>query len=454
MQPILTAAEMRAAEAAAVQAGTSEGELMERAGAGAATAIRRFIGLRPTLVLCGPGNNGGDGYVIARLLRDAGAEVRVAALAPPRSEAAREAAQRWQGPVERIDDAAPATILVDALFGTGLARGLDEALAERLRSLAVAAEHRVATDLPSGVAADDGAILSPVPAFDLTVTFGSLKPAHLLQPAAALMGKLHVVDIGIEARSRLQRIERPRIAPPGPKDHKYTRGYVAVVAGKMPGAAALTASAAMRSGAGYVAIDAATQIVGVPSAVVQRGRVLEDGRIGAVAIGPGLGRGEEGRRRLEEALASGRSLVLDADGLVQLAGLGLERIAGLEAILTPHEGEFETLFGSIGGSKVERAREAAARADAVVVLKGADTVIAAPDGRAAIASPASAWLASAGTGDVLTGIIAARRAAGREAFESACEGVWLHGRAARIAGAGLIADDLVEALPAVLALCR
>jgi ADP-dependent NAD(P)H-hydrate dehydratase / NAD(P)H-hydrate epimerase len=455
VQPILTAAEMRAAEAAVVQAGTGESALMERAGAGAAAAIRRFIGLRPTLVLCGPGNNGGDGYVIARLLQEAGAEVRVAALAPPRSGAAREAAGRWQGPVERVGDGAPAAVLVDALFGTGLVRKLDEELVERLAWLAAAAEHRVAVDLPSGVSTDDGAILSPVPAFDLTITFGSLKPAHLLQPAAAQMGKLHVVDIGVEASSALRLIGRPRIASPGPGDHKYTRGYVAVVAGEMPGAAALTASAALRGGAGYVALDAAVNLSGVPRAIVQRaGGWLQDRRIGAIAIGPGLGRGEEGRRHVEEALASERPLVLDADALVHIAGLGLERIAGRDTILTPHEGEFEKLFGIIGGSKVERARAAAVRADAVVVLKGTDTVIAAPDGRAAIASPASPWLASAGTGDVLTGIIAATRAAGRGAFDAACEGVWLHGQAARIAGAGLIADDLVEALPAALALCR
>ncbi|MEA3046341.1 MAG: ADP-dependent NAD(P)H-hydrate dehydratase / NAD(P)H-hydrate epimerase, partial [Sphingomonadales bacterium] len=229
---------------------------------------------------------------------------------------------------------------------------------------------------------------------------------------------------------------------PGSGDHKYTRGYVAVLAGEMPGASALTAVAALRAGAGYVRLIG-QHVAGMPHAVVQGPgdpeALLADARIGAVALGPGFGRGADAARLLDMAIASGRPLVLDADALI--AG----RIpAG--AILTPHEGEFARLFPALTGSKVEKARAAAAQSGAVIVYKGPDTVVAAPGGRAAIAPPAPHWLASAGTGDVLTGVIAAQRAAGLQPFEAACAGVWLHGRAAERAGPGLIADDLIAHL--------
>jgi len=454
MRIVLTAAEMRAAEEAAIAAGTPVATLMERAGAAAAEAIRRFAGPLPALVLCGPGNNGGDGYVVARELAARGVAVRVAALAEPNSEAARAARDAWGGRPEPLTEAAPAPLLIDALFGTGLARPLDAAAAGRLAELAAAARVRVAIDLPSGAATDDGAILSAVPDFDLTVTFQTLKPSHLLQPAARHMGRIVVADIGIAAASRLHEIARPRLRLPGPDDHKYSRGYVAVIAGEMPGASALAAAAALRAGAGYVRIFAEALVEGVPAAVVQApGRGFAgDPRIGALALGPGLGAGMTGRERLETALDAGAPLVLDADALNLLAGSELIALDG--AILTPHEGEFARLFGALPGSKVERARAAAARAGAVVMLKGADTVVAAPDGRAAIAPPASPWLASAGTGDVLTGIVAAMRASGMDPFEAACAGAWLQGRAAQLAGPALIADDLVAHLAAAVAECR
>ena len=255
-RPILTADEMRAAEAAAIAAGTPVGTLMERAGAAAADEIWAYAGPVPALVLCGPGNNGGDGYVVARLLRERGMEVRVAASAEPRSDAARIAHERWTGAVEPIDRVAPAPLLIDALFGTGLGRPLDERLVERLCGLAAQATIRAAVDLPSGAATDDGALLSRVPDFDLTVTFQTLKPSHLLQPAARHMGRIVIADIGIAAASRLHVIDRPSLRAPGPEDHKYSRGYVAVVAGEMPGASALTAAAAARAGAGYVRLFA------------------------------------------------------------------------------------------------------------------------------------------------------------------------------------------------------
>ncbi|HEX6376669.1 MAG TPA: NAD(P)H-hydrate dehydratase [Allosphingosinicella sp.] len=453
---ILTAAEMRAAEAAAIAAGTPARRLMERAGAGAAEAIWRFAGPLPALILCGPGNNGGDGYVVARRLAERGSAVRVAASAEPRGPDAQAARAAWGGPVESLAEAASAPLLVDALFGTGLARPLDEGLSERLCALAGAARVQVAIDLPSGVATDDGHILSPVPDFDLTVTFATLKPSHRLQPAARHMGRIAIADIGLAAESRLHEVAAPRLAAPGPDDHKYRRGYVAVVAGRMPGAAALAADAALRGGAGYVRLIARAPVAGTARAVVQGGgvEILEDGRVGAVAAGPGLGTGEAEADLLDLVIAAGLPAVLDADALTLLAKAGLDRLhrATSLPILTPHAGEFARLFPDIPGSKVDQARTAAAQARAVIVCKGADTVIAAPDGRAAIAAP-PAWLATAGTGDVLTGLIAAMRARGLDAFEAACAGVWLQGRAAELAGPGLVADDLLTCLPAALVEC-
>jgi hydroxyethylthiazole kinase-like uncharacterized protein yjeF len=444
---ILTAAEMRAAEQHAIDAGTSPETLMERAGAAAAEAIWRYAEPLPTLILCGPGNNGGDGYVIARHLKARGVHVRVAAPGEPRTEAAAWARSGWDGDVGTTAQAEAAPILVDALFGTGLARRLDDAAVSQLARLASQASVRIAVDLPSGVATDDGSILSPVPDYDLTIAFAALKPSHLLQPAARHMGRLVVADIGIEAESSLWEIGGPALRRPGPDDHKYSRGSVALVAGEMPGASALAAAAALRSGAGYVRLAADAVVTGVPHAVVQGRGGVDDPRIGALVIGPGLGRDSAAATLLETTLGRGHPLVLDADALFLLEGR-LERLRTLAhvPILTPHAGEVEHLFGSTEGSKVEQARRAAERANAVVIFKGADTVVAAPDGRAAIAPPGSPYLASAGTGDVLAGIAGAMRARGLDAFEAACAAVWLHSRAAEELGPGLIADDLVAAL--------
>jgi hydroxyethylthiazole kinase-like uncharacterized protein yjeF len=452
---ILAAAEMRAAEAAIIAAGTPARLLMERAGTAAAEAIWRFAGPLPALILCGPGNNGGDGYVIARRLAERGTDVRVAALDEPRSPDALAARAAWPGPVEGFAEAAAAPLLVDALFGTGLARPLDEALARRLRELAGSARVRVAVDLPSGVTTDDGAILSPVPDFDLTVAFATLKPSHLLQPAARHMGRIVVADIGIGAESRLSLIEKPALRGPGPDDHKYSRGYVLVVGGAMPGAAALAASAAARAGAGYVALVG--EGGAVPNAVVRRppaalDEALADPRIDAVLVGPGLGRDPEAWERLCLVMGSPQPVVLDGDALWLIATRGCPWARSAPTIATPHAGEFRDTYGD-EGSKVEGARSAAARTGHVIVRKGPDTVIADRDGRAAIGRAGFPWLASAGTGDVLAGIIAAQCAAGLPAFEAACAGVWLHGRAAELAGPGLVADDLPAHLPAAVAEC-
>lgn len=455
-RPILTAAAMRAAEDAVIAGGTSVETLMDRAGRGIAEGAQRFAGAMPVLILCGPGNNGGDGFVAARYLRAMGSSVRVAALGQPRSSAASAAAAAWDGPVEALDRAAPAPLLIDCLFGTGLTRPLDAAGSDALLRLAAAARLRIAVDLPSGVATDDGRLLSPVPRFDLTLAPGALKPAHRLQPAAQHCGRVAVIDIGLGSTARdLVEVTRPVLAPPTAQDHKYSRGMVAVVGGAMAGAALLAASAAQRAGAGYVLLAGGLG-GGGPLALVHRPGTdaIRDERIGALVVGPGLGRDDAARGLLAATLDAGRPLVIDADALVLLDGAP-ERLASLphRAILTPHEGEFARLFGALPGSKVDRARAAARRSGAVVVLKGADSVVADPDGRAAIAPPAPAWLASAGTGDVLAGIVGAMRARGLDPFDAACAALWLHAAAARAAGPGLIADDLIGHLTAALAAC-
>jgi hydroxyethylthiazole kinase-like uncharacterized protein yjeF len=392
--------------------------------------------------------------VIARELAARGVAVRVAGLGAPGTPAARAARESWRGPVETLTEARPPAILIDALFGTGLRRGLASEAVAALDRFARQAQVRVAVDLPSGVATDDGTILSPVPDYDLTVTFQTLKPAHLLQPAARHMGRIAIADIGIETASELHEIGQPTLLAPGPDAHKYSRGLVTIVAGGMPGASVLAAEAAARAGAGMVRLQARGFVPGVPAAVVQvRGDPLDqldDIRIGTLLLGPGLLADEEGRRLLAAAIGSGRPLVLDAGALRLLAEGGVDGLG--TAILTPHEGEFKALFGEATGSKVECARMAAAATGAVIVYKGSDTVVAAPDGRAAIGT-APHWLASAGTGDVLAGTIAAMRAGGMDAFEAARAGVWLHGRAAELAGPGLIADDLVGHLQTAAAEC-
>ena len=450
---VLTAGEMRAAEAAAIAGGTSVETLMERAGRAAAEAIWRFAGPMPALILCGPGNNGGDGFVVARELAARGVEVRVAALVEPKSEAAEAARASWGGRVEAFGEAKPAPLLIDALFGTGLSRGLEIEVSSRLRSLAAQARVKVALDLPSGAATDDGTLLSPVPDFDLTVTFQTLKPSHLLQPAARHMGRVVVADIGIETSSRLREIGRPRLSAPGPEDHKYRRGYVALVGGDMPGAIALAAAAAARSGAGYVRLIADSPSPTVPRSVVQSASLdilADDERIGAIVAGPGLGCGERAEAVMQGVFCGNAPQVLDGDAL-RWIGRGHAQLD--DAVLTPHDAEFEHMFGTLPGSKVERALVAASASAAVIVLKGADTVVAAPDGRAAIAPASTHWLASAGTGDVLAGIVGTMLAQGMERFEAACAAVWLHGRAAQLAGSGLIADDLLDHLPAVVVDC-
>jgi hydroxyethylthiazole kinase-like uncharacterized protein yjeF len=440
--PILTAAAMRAAE----QAQGDLAGLMERAGAAIAVAVARLAGRLPILILCGPGNNGGDGYVAARLLAAAGHDVRIAATGEPRSDLAIAARARWTGPVEPLATVDPASVLVDALFGTGLTRPLDPVIAAALHHLA-AASLRIAIDLPSGVATDDGTVPTAPPRFDLTLALGAPKPAHLLQPAARYAGTVRVLDIGLPVSSEARILTRPVMPEPGPDSHKYTRGMVAVVGGDMGGAAELASIATMRAGAGYVLYLGEGQ--GPPHALVRRpwsATALDEPRIGAVVVGPGLGRDDAARGRLGTALASGRPLVIDGDALRLL---DVDAPRGVPVILTPHGGEFAHLFGRCAGGKIEATRAAARRARAVVVHKGSDTVIAAPDGRVTVATGASDWLSAAGTGDVLAGATGAMLAAGLPPFEAAGAAVWLHGAAARACGRSFIADDLAAALSRV-----
>ena len=446
-RPILTAEAMRSAERAVIDGGTSVGELMERAGAALAAAVYRFAGPRPALVLCGPGNNGGDGYVAARHLVERGVKVRVAALMEPKSDAAKWARGEWTGEVEQLSaETGAASLVIDALFGTGLKRGLEDAAQQHLFRLCDAAVVKVACDLPSGVDTDSGAELSPAPPYDLTVTFGALKPAHRLFPAMHKCGRVVLADIGIDAETSWREIDAPELPSLNPAGHKYDRGLVHALAGKMPGAIALAAKAAAKAGAGYVRVSTSRSIDGLPSAIVQTDTAeVNDDRIGCLLVGPGMG---DIPQVLTLALTSRAPKVIDADAITHLGEA--DRLKGQDAILTPHEGEFRKLFGQIDGSKPERALKAARRSGAVILYKGPDTLVAAPDGRLGFAPPAPAWLATAGTGDVLSGIAAAMRARGLPAFEAACAAVWLHGRAAEAAGPHMIADDLADAIPIAL----
>lgn len=450
--PILTAEQMRAAEQGALTDGVTLYDLMERAGAAVAEAVWRFGGGRATLILCGPGNNGGDGYVAARLLKARGLDVRVAALREPRAPEAIEARSRWDGPVEALEDAKPAPVLVDALFGTGLARALEDEVRTPLHELADAARFVLAVDVPSGVDTDTGADLG-APSAHLTLALGSLKHAHFLYPAAHICGDVMVADIGVRPspHAHCRVLEKPPISRPWFTDHKYTRGYVAIVGGEMAGAAMLAAQAALRL-AGYVAVVGARRPG--PSALVHKrwDDIESDRRVDAILVGPGLGRGEASRAALAKAFACGKPLVIDGDALALTTVVELAARPGMQ-ILTPHEGEFAKLFGDLEGNRIDQVRAAAVMSRSVVVLKGAATIVAEPDGQVWLSTRASGWLATAGTGDVLAGIAAARLAVQKNCAVAAGEAIWLHSEAARLAGPALTADDLPKYIPAAVAAC-
>ena len=467
IQQVLTVAQMRAAEEDLIRAGSSVDELMQIAGRGAAEWVWRVAGHHAVTVLCGPGNNGGDGYVIAETLRAPGARVRVVAAMEPRSDAARTARALYQGevfgPEADADDLGTVSgdrVLVDCLFGSGLVRPLSDELFALLSRLAASHHRLIAVDLPSGVESDSGMALNPgLPHYQLTVALGAWKQAHFLMPAAASMGQLRLVGIGCAAVSgAAEVVARPVIAAPDAETHKYRRGLLAVVGGAMAGAAELACAAAMGAGAGYVRLLGDGRALYPRSAALVADprpldEALADERIAATLIGPGLGRDIAARARLEAVLAVGHRLVLDADGLVLLRR---DDAVG-EGVATPHDGELAALeraFGLDGvGTKLDRARALAAATGLVILAKGPDTLIAAPDGRATFAHRAPVWLSTAGTGDVLAGIVASRLASGLATFEAAGEAVWLHGEAARLAGPVLSADDLAAQVRPAYAAC-
>ncbi len=461
-EQVLLAVQMRAAEQALIDAGIDVHALMQIAGQGAAEWVWRIAAGRSVTVLCGPGNNGGDGYVIAETLRQRGLAVQVAAPKLPATEAAQKAYAAYKGKLSGSAEAVSGHILVDCLFGTGLSRPLSTKFVRQLSALAKHHEYKIAVDLPSGIGSDSGAVFGPGIAYDLTLALGAWKRAHFLMPAMALMGELKLVDIGVSPNwGSAQHISRPQLTVPVIDAHKYRRGLLAIAVGAMPGAAVLAAQAAMRSGAGYVKLLTDHTPASVPSELVTDRSPLEnalaDKRINALLIGPGLGRDAAAKLRLAVALGTNLPLVLDADALVLLRTQMLASRTA-PAILTPHDGEMTALMDMFevepDQAKPQCTLALARATGAIIVAKGPDTVVAAPDGRIGFAGKSTSWLSTAGTGDVLAGTIASRLAAGVDDFTAACEGVWLHGVAARLAGpaftAGMLAETVQDAYAAAL----
>jgi NAD(P)H-hydrate epimerase len=483
---LLSPGEMGRADHLAVEHGVASLALMEAAGQAVAEAARRFV--RPgqrVAVLCGPGNNGGDGFVAARVLKRASYDVRLflaGAKADLKGDAA-EMARRFDGAVRPLDpfQLESLDLIIDGLFGAGLSRPIDGVAAEVIAAVNASGMPVLAIDVPSGLDGATGEARGPVIRASETVTFFRRKPGHLLFPGRELCGVVRVADIGIPPRV-LSEVDvktfanglalwRDQFRWPAHGGHKYARGHALVVSGlaHATGAARLGARGALRAGAGLVTVASPFDAVAINAmhltAIMLKpfegpeglAALLEDARKNAVLIGPGGGVGEAMCRLVEAALRSQASVVLDADALTSFAGdlARLKTAIGARSdravVLTPHDGEFERLFGRVSGSRLDRARHGAAESGAVVLLKGADTVIAEPAGQAAINSNAPPWLATAGSGDVLGGFITGLLAQGMPAFEATAAAAWLHGEAAQDFGPGLIAEDLPERLPAVLA---
>ena len=505
---LLTTSEMAEADRLSIAAGVSGMALMERAGAAVADcALELAPQGRRVVVLCGPGNNGGDGFIAGRLLRERGCDVEVHLLGEVgrlRGDAA-EAARRWDGPIEPCSalDLEPAGLVVDGLFGAGLTRDLEgeaRELVERVNLWSqVSGQPVVAIDVPSGLDGDTGAVRGAAIMARATVTFFRFKPGHLLLPGRTLCGQPHLADIGTpelalaairpRAFADTPDLWRLLLPLPGEGAHKYARGHALVLSGGAwtTGAARLSARAALRVGAGLVTLASPREALTINAAhltaimltpcdcAVDMAAILTDKRKNALVMGPGAGVGKATMDLVLEALRSDpldRALVLDADALTSfeddpvMLGKAIKR-AGKPVVLTPHEGEFARLFNYEGRllesgrqlsencetpfhSKLERARRAARESGATLILKGPDSVIASPDGRAAISFDAPPWLATAGSGDVLAGFVGGLLAQGMPMFEAACAAVWIHGACAHAIGPGLIAEDLAEALPGVL----
>jgi hydroxyethylthiazole kinase-like uncharacterized protein yjeF len=474
---LLDVRQMGEADRLTTAAGTPVMGLMENAGSAVAKEIEQRWSPRPVTVLCGPGNNGGDGFVAARHLSEAGWTVRIALLGQrdQLKGEARHQAEKWKGNVEspRPEALDGAELVVDGIFGAGLSRPLEGSAKEILSIASRMGLPIVAIDVPSGLMGDSGEAMGAV-ASVLTVTFLRKKPGHVLLPGRMLCGEVVVADIGtpssvLEQMSPDTFENDPKLwisVLPRPQDsgNKYTRGHALICGGyPMTGAARMAARAAARAGAGLTTIAvpeialpiyaaALTSIMVQPLAAPQDfDCLLEDRRLSALLIGPGAGAGEETRRRALAMLKTGVPTLLDADALTAFKDdpFLLDLAITGPCVLTPHDGEFRRLFDP-SGDKLTRARAAACRSGAVIVLKGSDTVIAAPDGRAIVNTNAPPTLATAGSGDVLSGIVLGLFAQGMEPFLAAAAAVWLHGAAAAEFGPGLMAEDLPDLLPGVL----
>ena len=456
---VLTADQMRAAEQRIFDAGTSVGELMEIAAGGAAEWVRRIAAGRSVTVLCGPGNNGGDGYVIARRLKQSGLKVQLVAPMAPKTDAAIAAKAAWAGDVLTSGGHAHGDVLVDCLFGSGLTRPLIAEHALLLRDLAERHTTTIAIDVPSGLVSDTGEALNDkLPHFDVTLALGAWKFAHCLADARVHMGTQRLIPIGIDrVDGAAQQVSRPVIAPPEIDAHKYTRGLCAIISGAMPGAAWIAACAAMRAGAGYVKLLGPSKLNAPAGCVCDSADVklaLADKRLRAVLVGPGLGRDEAGLEKLKAALASGRPTVLDADALHLLKPEFLSQ--DTPVIVTPHDGELDALcrqFAVIADGRKAKAKALAATSGMVVLAKGPDSFVASASGALAIGPAASIWLSIAGSGDALAGIIVSRMAVGAAPFDAACDALWLHAQAARLCGAAFTADDLAARVGEAMACC-
>lgn len=476
---LLTAEEAREADRAAIEAGTAAKTLMENAGRAVATLIGESFSPRPCLVVCGTGNNGGDGFIVARLLKERGWPVEVAVVGGMKNIKgdAAVARQTWIEAGGECPAFTPARLrekqlVVDALFGTGLNKNIDGEAETAIASINNCGAPVVTIDIASGVNASDGSIMGIAVRATHTVTFVRPKLGHVLLPGKAYTGTLHVFDIGIGGDTvaanhflNLPVLWKSALPIPGFDSHKYMRGHAVVVGGGIAttGAARLAAISALRAGAGLTSVACSPESLPVYATTLRSvmtkpvknlddlKTLLEDDRVAAVLIGPGSGVNKDTRERVLHILSRKKPCVLDADALTVFEKDAETLFSAIHApvVLTPHEGEFTRIF-SIEGSKIHRACEAAKKSSAIIVLKGNDTIIAAPDGRAAVNAHAPAWLSTAGSGDVLAGIITGLLAAGMPAFEAACAGVWMHSRAALLFGPGLIADDLPNLIPGAL----